>query len=111
MTINSDINYKQWVQKCPNNLYSVKCKVCLKIISVAALGTKALEKHANGNKHKQCMPVCDKYAIKTVVEAPAMPKEALCTQQTSIVLFTESQLANKAEIMWEVNVVLSKHSF
>ena len=34
----NDNNYKQWVQKFPNNLYSVKCEVCLKVISVAGLG-------------------------------------------------------------------------
>ena len=67
-------------------------------------------KYANGNRHKQRMSVCDKYAIKTVVEPPAMPKAALCAQQISIVLVTESQLANKAEIMW-ADVVLSKYSF
>ena len=57
------------------------------------------------------MSVCDKYSIKTVVGPPAMLKMALCTQQTSIVLVAESQLVNKAEIMWAVDVVLSKHSF
>ena len=92
-------NYEQWEQKCLNDLYSVKCKVCLKVKSVAGLGTKALEKQVNGSKQKQPMAVCDKYSIKTVVGPPAMLKMALCTQQTSIVLVAVSQLENKAEIM------------
>ena len=89
----------------------MKCKVCSKIISVAGLDVNALEKHAEGIKHKQRMPV----GYNTIKKSckPAIPKATppSSVKQTSIVPVTESQFAKEAEIMWAIDVVLSKHSF
>ena len=106
----NDDKYSQWVQKC-DDLYSARCKVCSKIISVAGLGVKALEKHAEGIKHKQRIPVGDNRKICKPAIPPETPPSSVKLAQTSIVSATESQFAKEAEIMWAIDVVLTKHSF
>lgn len=82
----NDDRYSQWVQKC-DDLYSARCKVCSKIISVAGLGVKALDKHAEGIKHKQRVPVGDNRITNSC--KPAIPQEtppsSVKLEQTSIV--------------------------
>ena len=51
----TDDQYKLWLQK-DADIYSAKCKVCSKLFSVVGQGRKALDTHAKGLKHQQCLP-------------------------------------------------------
>ena len=102
--------YSLWLQKCADDLSSAKCKVCSKIISVGGLGVKALEIHAQGSKHQQRMPV-NNNTITNSFNTTTLATPPSNLKQTSIVSLNASQFAKESEIMWAIDVVLSKHSF
>ena len=47
--------YSLWFQK-DEDTSLVRCKVCLKSFSAAAMGIKAIDAHANGAKDKDRLP-------------------------------------------------------
>jgi hypothetical protein len=45
-----------WLQKDKDNNSLARCKVCRNTFSIAPMGVKALDAHANGAKHKERLP-------------------------------------------------------
>ena len=44
-------SFKWWVLKHPKDNYMAHCNVCVKDISIAAHGIKAILRHSEGSKH------------------------------------------------------------
>ena len=89
---------------------------CRKVFSVAAQGIKALETHTKGTKHIQRLPNSSTGKIRftsssnTVIASE--PKNAATkVKQTLIVPLMENQSTKQAEVIWTLDVVLSKYSF
>ena len=73
--------FKTWLQKKPGDPYKARCKVCAKDTLVGLHGITAFFSHADGTS-KQTTSVC-----------------------------TNKQLVTKAEVIWALDVVISKYIF
>ena len=85
------------------DLYKDRCKVCAEDILVGLHGITALFSHADGTKHKERLPK------DTPISGDS--SEALSSTQTTISICTNKQLVTKAEIIWALDVVMSKYFF
>ena len=53
-----DEPYSSWVEKV-DDIHSARCRLCCKTFSIANVGIKASDAHAEGEKHKKRMPCQD----------------------------------------------------
>ena len=87
-----------------------------KVFSVASQGIKVLGTHAKGTKHIQRLPnsstgkIPFTSSINTVI-ASEPENAAKKVKQTLIVPLMENQSTKQAEVIWTLDVVLSKISF
>ena len=102
------------------DLYKDRCKVCAEDILVGLHGITALFSHADGTKHKERLPKEFSYFKRTEPSSSASTllsndagdsSEALSSTQTTISICTNKQLVTKAEIIWALDVVMSKYFF
>ena len=103
--------YSLWLQKDEDTRLA-RCKVCSKSFSVAAKGIKALDAHANGAKHKDCLPKKD--SIVSFIQKESVqpePQEATSSKQCNISDMLQKEVVLKAELIWCLDVVQSKYSF
>ena len=90
--------------------------MCSKVFSVAGQGIKALDTHAKGMKHIQQLPNSSTGKIpftssSNTVIASEPENAAKKVKQTLIVPLMENQSTKQAEVIWTLDVVLSKYSF
>ena len=98
------------------------CKVCAEDILVGLHGITVRFSHADGTKHKERLPKDTLISFfkrteplsgaSTLLSNDAGDSnEALSSKQTTISVRTNKQLVTKAEIVWALDVVMSKYSF
>ena len=51
-----DNNFKSWISKIENDVFSATCKICSKTTSIVGQGIKALESREKSMKHKNHLP-------------------------------------------------------
>ena len=96
------------------DLYKDRCKVCAEDILVGLHGITALFSHADGTKHKERLPKdtpISSSASTLLSNDAGDSSEALSSMQTTISICTNKQLVTKAEIIWALDVVMSKYFF
>ena len=114
--------FKTWLQRKPGDSYKARSKVCAKDISIELHGITVLFCHADGNKHKEKLPKDTPISFfKRTELSSSTPtllsndagnsSEALSSKQTTISVCTNKQLVTKAEIIWALDVVMSKYLF
>jgi hypothetical protein len=115
--------FKAWLQKKPGDPHKARCKVCAKDISISLHGITALHSHADGTKHKERLPKDTPISFfkRTEPSSSTAPlssndagdssKASSSSKQTTISTCTNKQLVTKAEIIWALDVVMSKYSF
>ena len=114
--------FKTWLQKKPGDPYKVRCKVCAKDVSVGLPGITALFSHEDDTKHKERLPKDTPISFFKSAEPSSSAStllsndagnssEALSSKQTAISICTNKQLVTKVEIIWALDVVMSKYSF
>ena len=108
--------------KKPGNPYKVRCKVCAKDISIGLHGITARFSHADSTKYKERLPKDTPISFfkhtKPSSSASTLlsndvgdSSEASSSKQTTISICTNKQLVRKAEIIWALDVVMSKYLF
>ena len=104
--------------KVAGDIYSAKCRFCSKNISIAGQGYLQLDSHMKGAKHLKNSPVDNGNSILLHVtpSQSSCSKESIDVEKQIVgknVLFSshEKELARNAEIMWAIDVVLSKYSY
>ena len=103
--------YSLWLQKDEDTSLQ-RCKVCWKSFSVAAMDIKAFDAHANGAKHKDCLPKKD--SIVSFIQKESVqpePQKATSSKQCNISDMLQKEVVLKAELIWCLDVVQSKYSF
>ena len=103
--------YSLWLQKDEDTSLS-RCKVYSKSFSVAAMGIKALDAHANGTKHKDRLPKKD--SIVSFIQKESVqpePQKATSSKQCNVSDMLQKEVVFKAELIWCLDVVQSKYSF
>ena len=107
-----DKKYKKWIQKVVD-IYSARCKVCDKNISISGQGHGQLDSHAKGEKHKLKVPKDDSNSILLLVKPTASSnlEGTMGPKPTTIYFPHQKELATKAEIMWAIDVIMSKYSY
>ena len=114
--------FKTWLQRKPGDSYKVRCKVCAKDISIELHGITVLFCHADGNKHKEKLPKDTPISFFKRTELSSSTStllnndagdssEASSSKQTTIRTCTNKQLVTRAEIIWALDVVMSKYLF
>ena len=114
--------FETWLQKKLGDPYKARCKVCAKDISVGLHGLRAFISHADGTKNKERLPKDTPISFykhtepssgaSTLLSSDAGDSsKALSSKQTTISVCTNKQLVIKAEIIWALDVVMSKYSF
>ena len=113
--------FKTWLQRKPGDSYKVRCKVCAKDISIELHGITVLFCHADGNKHKERLPKDTILFFKCTEPSSSTStllnndagdsSEASSSKQTTIRTCTNKQLVTRAEIIWALDVVMSKYLF
>ena len=115
-------NIQNLAAKKPGDPYKARCEVCAKDISAGLHGITALFSHADGTKHKERLtkdtPILffkhtePSSSASTLLSNDAgNSSEALSSKQTTISICTNKQLVTKNEIIWALDVVMSKYSF
>ena len=92
--------YSLWLQKDEDTSLA-RCKVCSKLFSVAAMGIKALDAHANGAKYKDHLPKKD--SIVSLIQKESVqtePKKATSSKQSNISDMLQKEVVLKAELIW-----------
>ena len=113
--------FKTWLQRKPGDSYKVRCKVCAKDISIELHGITVLFCHADGNKHKERLPKDTILFFKCTEPSSSTStllnndagdsSEASSSKQTTIRTCTNKQLVTRTEIIWALDVVMSKYLF
>ena len=114
--------FKTWLQRKPGDSYKVRCKVCAKDISIELHGITVLFSHADGNKPKESLPKDTPISFFKRTEPSSSTStllnndagdssEASSSKQTTIRTCTNKQLVTSAEIIWALDVVMSKYLF
>ena len=114
--------FKTWLQRKPGDSYKARSKVCAKDISIELHGITVLFCHADGNKHKEKLPKDTPISFfkrtellsstSTLLNNDAGDSsEASSSKQTTIRTCTNKQLVTRAEIIWALDVVMSKYLF
>ena len=112
-----DENYKQWLQKVQSNLSIARCKICVKDINIGTHGVTALNSHAKGSKHIERLPKSDRQSFfnkqqkHSESSSSSIDKDKNSLKQSTIGSCTNKNLVSNAEIIWALDVVLSKYSF
>ena len=91
-----------------NNTHMTRCKVCVKDKNIVAHGITALNTHVKVSKRKECLP--NLFYQSSEGSASAKQPEFSC-KQSSIDSCTNIAVVINAEIMWALDVVISKYSF
>ena len=111
-------DFKPWLRKVEGDKHSAKCSVCLKTISIAGQGVKALELHARSSKHNEKLPKSTSSIIKftskkaeTSNAEPVTEDTSKSKKQSAITDFGVKTHTQNAEIFWALVVVLSDFSF
>jgi len=108
-------DFKSWLQKVDGNPHVARCKVCCKEVNIAVHGITALHIHAKGSKHQERLPKTSCMSFfrkdKKAVEEDTLgkPTSSQLTQSTIGSCANKSLVVN-AEIMWALDVVMSKYS-
>ena len=108
--------------KRPGDPYKARCIVCAKDISFGLYGTTALFPHADSTKHEERLPKDTPTSLLKCTEPSSSAStllsndagdssEALSLKKTAISVCTNKQLVTKAEIIWTLDVAMSKYSF
>ena len=114
--------FKTWLQRKPGDSYKARSKVCAKDISIELHGITVLFCHADGNKHKEKLPKDTPISFFKRTELSSSTStllnndagdssEASSSKQTTIRTCTNKQLVTRAEIIWALDVVMSKYLF
>ena len=114
--------FKTWLQRKPGDSYKARCKVCAKDKSIELHGITVLFCHADGNKHKEKLPKDTPISFFKRTELSSSTStllnndagdssEASSSKQTTIYTCTNKQLVTRAEIIWALDVVMSKYLF
>ena len=109
------------LQKIPGDTYKARCKVCPKDILVGLHGITALFSHADGTKHKKRLPKDtlisffkhmepSSSALTLLSNDAGDSSEALYSKERTTSISTNKQLVTKAEIIWTLDVVISKYT-
>ena len=116
---NEKNDFWKWVSRVSNDKCKVKCKVCDKSFKIDGQGVSQLLSHANGEKHKQKMPVGEENTIfSTMKNLPQQHQpstsQSLCHNQPSASRTLESSVLTRqvlqAEIRWAFKCISSKYS-
>ena len=110
------------LQKIPGDTYKARCKVCPKDILVGLHGITALFSHADGTKHQERLRKDTLISFFKHMEPPSSALtllsndagdsiEALYSKERTTSISTNKQLVTKAEIIWTLDVVISKYTF
>ena len=97
-----------------NNTHMTRCKVCVKDKNIVAHGITALNTHVKVSKRKECLPnlFCQSFFKNKEAEGSASAKQPeFSCKQSSIDSCTNIAVVINAEIMWALDVVISKYSF
>ena len=114
--------FETWLQKKLGDPYKARCKVCAKDISVGLHGITAFISHADGTENKERLPKDTPISFYKYTEPSSSvltllssdredSSKALSSMQTTISECTNKQLVTKAEIIWALDVVMSKYLF
>ena len=109
-----DNNFKSWISKIENDAFSARYKICNKTISIAGQGVKTLESHVKSMKHKNHLPEKQsKLSYHKTVEKRngcSLQSNSAIKQSTIFSCSSQQQIA-QAEVIWAIDVVLTKCSF
>ena len=108
--------------KRPRDPYKARCIVCAEDISFGLYGITALFPHADSTKHEERLPKDTPTSLLKRTEPSSSAStllsngagdssEALSLKKTAISVCTNKQLVTKAEIIWTLDVAMSKYSF
>ena len=106
-------DFKLWLKKVENNPHMARCKVCAKDISIATHGITALITHAKGSKHQERLPKMDPRSFfgEKSSESSSSKRADPKPKQSTIACSANKSLITNAEIIWALDVVMSKYSF
>ena len=114
--------FKTWLQRKRNDSYKARCKVCANDISIELHGITVLFSHADGNKPKESLPKDTPISFFKRTEPSSSTStllnndagdssEASSSKQTTTSICTNKKLVTSAEIIWALDVVMSKCLF
>ena len=94
--------------------YDARCRYCSKVVAIGGQGSAQLDSHAKGKEHIKRTPKDEANSI--ILHAKPHSSNSFASSGTSSKDDTyfsphQKQLATNAEVMWAIEVVLSKYSF
>ena len=95
--------YKDWIRKVEKDLHLAHCSYCMKEISIAGQGSKALNGHVMLQKHLKSVPTQLPLNFPTTVksvDSSTSSEESKELKQQSIDVNVLKQGTLKLEIMW-----------
>lgn len=111
----TDSEFSGWLKKDKSNTNAF-CKVCMKSFSVANHGKKSLQLHAAGDKHKSRLPSDSQTKLVQLVSNRKenndneKEKDEQVSTTPSVKTFFINEAVTDAEILWVLDVILSKYS-
>ena len=101
--------YKDWIRKVEKDVHSAYCSYCIKEISIAGQGSKALDGHATSQKHLERISTQPPLVFPTIVrsiDSSTCSKQSIELKQQSVNVNILKQDTLKSEIMWCTEVVM-----
>ena len=121
--------YKSWLARVSGNSRNTRCVLCRRDFDISNMGKSALKSHAKGEKHKQLVGVHEaadeqRSTLRCFLDPRQRATSARESEESSVpkVPTPVSTLTNitsfvprtdclKAEVLWDLKVVMSHYSY